>query len=621
MSKRMFLSLLLAVALFLAAATPVYASGLSGAGTKEDPYRIGSVSDLKQIASHLGKKGVRFILTKDLSLSGTSWTPLGTESKPFRGVLDGNGHSVTGLRFRDGSGENEAIGLFAYASGAEFRNLRITDAVFDCADLRQGGCLAAVAEDCLFFDCDVDVRCQQAAYYFGGLTGYATRSSFENCDATVQLDVSSYSGGLIGCLNYPEDCKAGYVRNCTVSGTISAEGEKIGGLIGDLYADSESEQVGDSYVERTRGHTVYGCEADVAIRSVGDYTMSAVGGLIGCAECVDVSDCRAAGTVEGNGAHLGGLIGEFEGGVGSVTRCSASVDLNARLPSGYGGAVGGLIGWSRGARISDCLATGDVALDANWSNCQDDYMMQGRVWVRYRNPAGALVGLLHFSYSDPKFYLYNCVATGSVSNPRACTEDRSYCAGSLAGYVYDDLMRKYILDKSKTDQTDLSGFSDTVIGRVENNYCVGDLRTYFIPQSDAKRYGNGYVDQFLMPHMTYVTNIEPSALTDRNTFAGLDFSNVWTMTANGPELIRKGNSGNGQSGSPEPPPPPVIPEDKGDLNGDGAVDAVDYIRLKKKILSGNYTAEEETVLDVNGDGDVDARDYIVLKKFVLAGGR
>ena len=57
----------------------------------------------------------------------------------------------------------------------------------------------------------------------------------------------------------------------------------------------------------------------------------------------------------------------------------------------------------------------------------------------------------------------------------------------------------------------------------------------------------------------------------------------------------------------------------GDINGDGEVDAVDYILLKKLILGTlEPSPEQEKRMDVNGDGETDARDYILLKKIVLA---
>ena len=68
--------------------------------------------------------------------------------------------------------------------------------------------------------------------------------------------------------------------------------------------------------------------------------------------------------------------------------------------------------------------------------------------------------------------------------------------------------------------------------------------------------------------------------------------------------------------APEPDPV-TLP---GDLNNDGELDAVDYIKLKKSILGSlELTADEMLRADVNGDGEIDALDYIMLKKKVLQG--
>ena len=66
---------------------------------------------------------------------------------------------------------------------------------------------------------------------------------------------------------------------------------------------------------------------------------------------------------------------------------------------------------------------------------------------------------------------------------------------------------------------------------------------------------------------------------------------------------------------------PEVPDfTPGDLNDDGELDALDYIKLKKAILGTiELTPEEEQRADVNGDGELDALDYIMLKKKVLQG--
>lgn len=62
------------------------------------------------------------------------------------------------------------------------------------------------------------------------------------------------------------------------------------------------------------------------------------------------------------------------------------------------------------------------------------------------------------------------------------------------------------------------------------------------------------------------------------------------------------------------PSDPVI----GDANGDGTVNAKDYVLLKRHIL-GTALLSEETLdlMDVDGNGSVNAKDYLVLKRNIL----
>ncbi len=55
----------------------------------------------------------------------------------------------------------------------------------------------------------------------------------------------------------------------------------------------------------------------------------------------------------------------------------------------------------------------------------------------------------------------------------------------------------------------------------------------------------------------------------------------------------------------------------GDMNGDGAIDGFDLLRMKKN-LAGSESSIEEYNADVNGDGAVDGFDLLRLKKY-LAG--
>ena len=57
---------------------------------------------------------------------------------------------------------------------------------------------------------------------------------------------------------------------------------------------------------------------------------------------------------------------------------------------------------------------------------------------------------------------------------------------------------------------------------------------------------------------------------------------------------------------------------RGDINGNGELDTLDYMILKRSIL-GTYTlsADEASRADVNLDGEVSSMDYMMLKRVIL----
>ena len=57
---------------------------------------------------------------------------------------------------------------------------------------------------------------------------------------------------------------------------------------------------------------------------------------------------------------------------------------------------------------------------------------------------------------------------------------------------------------------------------------------------------------------------------------------------------------------------------KGDVNGDGKIDAVDYV-MAKRIFLGTYKATPEQLwaADVDGDGKIGAKDYLFIKRHAI----
>ena len=74
--------------------------------------QIRTAEDFKRIGNDLGGK---YVLVNDIDLGGNEWTPIGTKEAPFRGVLDGNGYTVKGLKITKLTGG--VAGLLGYNSG------------------------------------------------------------------------------------------------------------------------------------------------------------------------------------------------------------------------------------------------------------------------------------------------------------------------------------------------------------------------------------------------------------------------------------------------------------------------------------------------------------------------
>lgn len=62
-----------------------------------------------------------FMLSRDIDLSGSLWTPIGTYDNPFKGIFYGEGHTILNINLNDttiDANPNSAVGLFGNTDGA-----------------------------------------------------------------------------------------------------------------------------------------------------------------------------------------------------------------------------------------------------------------------------------------------------------------------------------------------------------------------------------------------------------------------------------------------------------------------------------------------------------------------
>jgi len=86
-----------------------------GSGTKEDPFIIDTIEKLQNINYNILLRKSYSIIKCDLDASGIEkFIPIGTNSKIFKGTIDGNGHKISNLNIES---SDNCIGLFRKNSG------------------------------------------------------------------------------------------------------------------------------------------------------------------------------------------------------------------------------------------------------------------------------------------------------------------------------------------------------------------------------------------------------------------------------------------------------------------------------------------------------------------------
>ena len=173
--------LLTLAAMFLCCMATTFAqfSG-SGSGTESDPYLILNPIQLNQLRNFVNRSGVYFKLMADIDLteyiedenSSQGWLPIGTSSTPFKGILDGNGKTVSGLWINRPN--SDYVGFFGSTYGAKIKNLTL------------------IGESVI------------GKNYVGVLSAYSSSSTISNCTLSASLSGAS-SGRKSVCLGMPSE--------------------------------------------------------------------------------------------------------------------------------------------------------------------------------------------------------------------------------------------------------------------------------------------------------------------------------------------------------------------------------------------------------------------------------
>ena len=318
-----------------------------GTGEPNDPYQIATPENLMLLGETPADYDKHFIMTDDIDLDPNllgrnvfdraviapdtdpnvnEYSYNGFDGPGFRGVFDGNRHTISHLTITG----KDYLALFGQlASRAEVRNLAV-----------------------------VDVNITASGYYVGGLVG-SNAGMITNCYSTGSVFGCSYIGGLVGDMR-PDSILAHCCTGSSVSG--GQESYNLGGLVGynnygevdhcfasgSVCSGNRSESLGGLVGGYLRGAIRY-CYAAGAV--VGGDSNRRIGGLIGHVEAGAVTNCYATSSVSGGqySQYLAGLVG-YNDNYGTIDSCYA-----AGLVRGEDGSedIGGLVGYFEGGHVGD----------------------------------------------------------------------------------------------------------------------------------------------------------------------------------------------------------------------------------------------------------------------------
>jgi len=355
---------------------------VTGEGTQDSPYLIYTADELNLVGMCPYERDAHFKLMADIDLSAFDgkdgrpafnivggaypmWFEDGEDDKPFSGVFDGDGYTISNFSYT--CTETYNIGLFGYVSGPNsvIENLKLTWPNIDGGEGGNVGALVGYLESGTVANCHVEGGSVSGGWQIGGLVGASYQGKITDCNSTATVSGNDSVGGLVGRNGWQS-----VMTQCSSTGTVSG-GSSVAGLVGS-----------------NQGTITY---CDSAGRVLGDYS---VGGLVGTSGCFEdwwwceepgtIYDSYSTAGVLGTSSNCGGLVGSND--AGEVARCYASgIVLGVST-------VGGVAGWN-GGKISSCYSTADVGGEKD---------------------VGGLVGLNSGGWRSPEATIANCYSTGIV---------------------------------------------------------------------------------------------------------------------------------------------------------------------------------------------------------------
>ena len=272
-----------------------------GDGSSGNPYLISTPEQLALLAYNVNEGGQNysrnyFFITANLSLDKTVgtkvvWVPIGRNNHSFQGIVNGNGHTVSGMTIvAISTSYTNYFGLFGSIEDGSISSLTVKGASItltanDWADV--GGVVGECDDNLTDCHAVANISCTNTGseeIFVGGLAGSCTVNNVNHCSSSGSINATGSKitmGGLIG---YAQIITTASMTYCCTATSLKG-GTSVGGLIGNLYIRSRNTNIANcfscSFIDASTATYVGGVFGDIT-----DYNqLDASYAVIGCQFC------------------------------------------------------------------------------------------------------------------------------------------------------------------------------------------------------------------------------------------------------------------------------------------------------------------------------------------------
>ena len=335
----------------------------NGSGTSADPFLLTKRSDFDKLSNYVAD-GENFANTyfkvqpntsitgqsdgKTIAMGGSDFEPIGNDTTPFKGILDGNNCTIYNFQ----TTEKNNTGLFGVVNGT-IKNLTVSKfTIRNNGNSNHGaivGKLSGTIENCHAKDGAV-----WGNNNTGGLVGVTpSTATIKNCTTANNVTVTwngdskdsrTSTGGIVGLVESNTS-----IENCTNNAAIvkknSGDVFGFGGIVG--YSTSSV--------------TIKNCTNNGTITGSNE-----VGGIIGHTITGNILNCTNNGNVSAN-AVVGGIVGKIVSGEVTGGKNTGEITSTGTRSETAGTAayLGGIVGLAQCA-VSNCYVAGRVAVSQQY---------------------------------------------------------------------------------------------------------------------------------------------------------------------------------------------------------------------------------------------------------------